>query len=264
MKRLVEDFGVREILIYDDFFSIDKRRVAEIAGLKKKEPLLDGIRFESLSRVDNFDDEMAGLLSDMGVYRVAFGMESGCQKTLDYLKNRKVKLEQISAAVRAAKKFGFQCVGTFIIGAPYESAEDIRETFKFIKSLGLKSVQITIATPFPGTALWADGRAVGKITGDKWSEDYYAMFVIVLDTDIRKLLKGKRLVTQIEPDLFISLAREAVRIENRINFSFHVLNALLRERLRGLIVSAGLGFLLRWRKRLLLSLRPAFRGREAR
>lgn len=248
MKRLAGNFGVREILIYDDFFSIDKKRVAEIARLKKEEPLLAGVRFESLSRVDNFDEEMAGLLREMGVYRVSFGIESGCQKTLDYLKNGKVKLAQVSAAVRTAKRSGFQCVGSFMIGSPYESAEDIRETFRFIKDLGLKSAQITIATPFPGTELWADGKAAGKITGDKWSEDYYTLFAIGPDTDIRGLLKGKRLLTPINRDLFISLAREAVKIQNRINFGFY---ALLREWLRDLMISAGLGFLLRWRRRLL-------------
>ena len=251
MKKLEARFKIREILIFDDFFSIDKKRVAEIVELKKKEPTLAGIRFESTSRVDSFDDEMAVLLKEMGVYRVSFGMESGCQKTLDYLKNKKVRLEQISAAVSTAQKYGFECVGSFIIGSPYESAEDIRETFKFIKGLGLKSVQITIATPFPGTGLWADGQAVGKITGNKWSEDYYALFGIDPNTDIRKLLNGKRLLTQIDLDLFVSLAQDAVMLQNMINYSFY---GRLRVRLRGLIVSAGLGFLIRWRRRFLQKL----------
>ncbi len=248
MKLLSERFGVQEILINDDFFSINKKRVAEIADIKQKDPLLRKIRVECLSRVDNFDEEMASLFEKMGVYRVSFGMESGCQKTLDYLKNKKVTLEQVSEAVRTAKRYGLECVGSFIIGAPYETAEDIRATFSFIRGLGLRSVQITVATPFPGTALWADGRALGKIDGDKWSEDYYTMFVIKPDSDMRSLLEGKRLLTQIDRGTFIELAEEAAGIENRINFRWM---PFLKEKLREFLLAYGLGFLLKWRRRLL-------------
>lgn len=73
--------------------------------------------------MDNFDDEMASLLKEMGVYRVSFGIESGCQKTLDYLKNKKVTLEQIANAMETAKKHGFQCVGSFIIGSPTKASK---------------------------------------------------------------------------------------------------------------------------------------------
>jgi radical SAM superfamily enzyme YgiQ (UPF0313 family) len=252
IKELVSRYHVQEILIYDDFFSIDKKRVAKIVELKKKEPLLDNLKFECLSRVDNFDDAMASLLKELGVYRISFGIESGCQKTLDYLKNKKIKLEQIVKAIEISRKYGFQNVGSVVIGSPYESIEDIRETFDFILKLRLNSVQITIATPFPGTELWEDGKTIGKITGDGWSDDYYVLFGVGPDTNIKELLKGKRLMTQIDTDEFIGVAEKAVKIQNRINFGF---KQLLRERVRKILILYGFGFMLRWRKQLLAKIK---------
>lgn len=248
MKEITARFGTREILIYDDFFTIDKRRVQEIAGLKRADPALREIRLECLSRVDNFDAAMAALLKEMGVYRVSFGIESGSQRTLDYLKNKAVSLDQISRAVAEAKRGGLEAVGSFIIGSPYETEAEIRETLAFIKKLGLKSVQISVATPFPGTRLWEDGVAEGKITGGAWSDDYYALFVIWPDTDVRALLRDKKLLTPLPREVFLGLAEEAAALQKRINYTPA---ELLQERLRGLLLCCGLGFLLRWRRRLL-------------
>lgn len=68
---------------------------------------------------------------------------------------------------------GFECTGSFMIGAPFETAEDIKKTLDFIKELKLDAVQIGIATPFPGTKLWDDGKKIGKISSDEWSDDYF-------------------------------------------------------------------------------------------
>jgi len=247
MKEIVVKYGVKEILIYDDFFTIDRKRVARIAELKEQEPLLQNLRFECLSRVDNFTEELAILLKKMGVYKISFGIESGCQKSLDYLKNKKVTLAQVDTALTLAKKHEFLRVGSFVIGSPFESADDIRETFAFIRKLELDSVQITVATPFPGTELWEDGKIIGKIPDDTWSDDYYTLFGVDMGTDIRALLKGKILMTQLELEDFYALAEEGVRLQNSVNITIrHKLRTVLRK----WIIASGLGFVLEWKKKL--------------
>ena len=246
MKELVSRYRVKEILIYDDFFTIDRKRVAKIAELKKQEPILQHLRFECLSRVDNFTEELARLLKDMGIFKISFGIESGCQKSLDYLKNGKVTIAQIEKALGLAKKYGFQRVGSFVIGSPFESADDIRETFAFVKKLDLNSVQITVATPFPGTELWEDGKKIGRIPDDAWSDDYYTLFGVDMNTDIRALLKGKILMTQLDLEEFYALAEEGVRIQNSVNVT---IRHKMRTWLRKLIIGSGLGFVLKWKKR---------------
>ncbi len=221
IRHLASTYNVAEILIYDDFFTIDKQRIAEMVKFKKRYSELKKIRYECLSRIDNFDENLARDLKELGVYRISFGIESGCQKTLNYLKNGRLQLKQIERAIQIAKAHGFEAVGSFIIGSPYETAEEIKETFAFIQKLGLKAVQITIATPFPGTALWEDGKKLGKIAGDAWSDDYYTMFAIHPDLpDPVDLIQGKALMTRIERTVFENLIRKSVDLQYKINFTY--------------------------------------------
>ncbi len=66
---------------------------------------------------------------------LAFGVEAGTQSTLDRLRKRQT-LAQVEHAVGEAKKHGIDRVhGFFVIGCPGETAEDIRETFRFAARL---------------------------------------------------------------------------------------------------------------------------------
>lgn len=248
MEYIVERFGVREILIFDDFFTIDKKRVERIVELKKVRPHLETLRFECLSRIDNFDEKLAISLREMGVYRIGFGLESGCQRSLDYLKNGKLNLEQVENTIEIVHRFRFECVGLFIIGAPFETAEEIEQTFAFARKLNLTAVQIAIATPFPGTEMWEDAKKIGKINDDSWSDDYYALFVIEHSTNLPELVRGKRLITQIESERFNQLLEEAVRVQNSINLTWKF---WIRHYIYTAIVTCGFGFLLKVRQKLL-------------
>jgi radical SAM superfamily enzyme YgiQ (UPF0313 family) len=221
IRMLVSQYSVKEILIYDDFFTIDKNRVAELAWLISGDPELRTVRFECLSRLDTFDDTIAYNMKKMGIYKVSFGFESGCQKTLNYLKNGKLTLEQAEKAVGIAKKHGLQCVGSFVIGSPEETEAEIFETFRFIERLELDNIQITVATPFPGTELWEDGKRCGAIPDDEWRDDYYVMFAFAeLDNDgvtVRDFLKNKRLLTGIDKERFIGIVEQAREVQMKIN-----------------------------------------------
>lgn len=247
MKRLVERYQVSEILIFDDFFTIDKKRIAKIVELKKQEPLLKGVRFECLARIDNFDEYLAINLKEMGICKISFGIESGCQNTLDYLKNGKLKLQQVESVLKTAKSHGFRTVGSFVIGSPYETAAEIEETFAFIEKLDLDSVQITVATPFPGTEMWEDGKRIGKITGNDWSDNYYAMYAVDRETKPADIIDGKRLLTQIDREEFTGLLAKAIKLQNSINLTW---KSGLRYYTRKFIINSGFGFILKLRKRL--------------
>jgi anaerobic magnesium-protoporphyrin IX monomethyl ester cyclase len=221
IRMLVTQHGVRDILIYDDFFTIDKRRVAQIAEAISQSPELKGLKFECLSRLDGFDEQLAADLKKMGMYKVSFGFESGSQKTLDYLKNGKLTIAKSREAAEVAKNFGLQCVGSFVIGSPYETEDEILETFRFIDELDLDNVQITVATPFPGTEMWEDGRKLGIIQGNEWCDDYFVMFAFVeLDNGgitINDFLTPKTLLTSIEKKRFIQLVEYARTLQMKVN-----------------------------------------------
>jgi radical SAM superfamily enzyme YgiQ (UPF0313 family) len=215
VKELVNRYNIREILIYDDFFGISKKRIAKLAELIKRDSKLNKIRFECLLRADTFNEFIATKLKEMGVFRISFGIESGSQRTLDYLKNKTLKLSQAVRAIKISKSMGFECVASFIIGSPYETVEEIEKTLDFIEKLNLDSVQILIASPFPGTKLWEDGKKINKIYDDEWSDEYYVLYSI--SRSIINMLPNKKLLTQIDIKEFSKLLERAIILQKKIN-----------------------------------------------
>jgi len=151
LKHLHEEYKVREIEFLDDTFTLNRSRAIKIAKRIREEGL--DISWTASSRVDLFTDEVAQAMKKGGCHTVYFGIESGSQKTLDFI-GKKITPEQSVAAVKKAKKHKLRALGAFIIGFPEETNDDIKETMKFSKKVGVDYAQFTIATPYPGTRLW--------------------------------------------------------------------------------------------------------------
>jgi len=105
------------------------------------------------SRVDNLDMETMRLVKDAGCKQLIFGFESGSQRMLDIL-NKGTTVELNKRAIEMCHEVGLLATGSFMIGNPTETVEDIRETQNFIKENKPDFAGICITTPFPGTKLW--------------------------------------------------------------------------------------------------------------
>jgi len=190
LKLLVEKYNKRVIKFIDDTFTLNINRAKEICNLIKKEKL--DISLICITRVDTFNKEIADALKKAGCFLVFFGIESGVQKTLDYL-NKGFKLRQAEKAVNIAQEAGFQVISGFIIGVPGETKEDINTTIKFAKKLKLRSAKFFILTPYPGTKVYEMTDKENMILTKDWSE--YTLHTSIIDLpDItrKELLSLKR------------------------------------------------------------------------
>ena len=74
---------------------------------------------------------------------------------------------------------GLLATGTFMIGNPTETIEDIRLTQKFIKENDVDNYGVCLTTPFPGTELWNWCEEKKLIPNNfKWSDFTYARIPI--------------------------------------------------------------------------------------
>jgi radical SAM superfamily enzyme YgiQ (UPF0313 family) len=170
IKALIETYGVELIHLYDDLFLINKKRLALISELIDSVGINKKVKFGILGRVDLFDEEICKYLKKMNVIHVNFGMESGCQRVLDFLKNKTITIQQTMDAVKLAKEYGFTVDGSFIIGSPDETEEEMLETLEFIKSLQLDKFAHFILTPYPGSDLWKIAEELGVVSEEMdWS-----------------------------------------------------------------------------------------------
>ncbi len=168
IERWVKIYGVNHFVVYDDLMIVNRERLKKIIKILENKNLVKKIDFELYGRANIIDEEMCILLKKMNVTSIAFGLESGSEKILKYLKKGNVTVQQGEKAVKMCNKFGLKVAGLFIMGSPEETEEDLLKTLKFIKNPYLSSIQVYQATPLPGTELW-----IRAIKDKIISKDFY-------------------------------------------------------------------------------------------
>ena len=83
IRRLVDEYGVRQIDILDDNFSLNRDRARVILGKLAAFPKQLSVNLVSGIRADHVTPELARLLKRAGVYATTIGIESGDQGILD-------------------------------------------------------------------------------------------------------------------------------------------------------------------------------------
>jgi radical SAM superfamily enzyme YgiQ (UPF0313 family) len=150
IMELVNKHNVKHISFSDDLFIANKTRLKRISELLPK----NKITIDCACRANLVSKENIKLLKQMGCTTISLGLESGCEKTLKYLKGNSVTIEDNTKAVEIIKKYGININANFIIGAPHETKEDILETLKFIRSSKINNFSIYLLTPLPSTPVW--------------------------------------------------------------------------------------------------------------
>jgi anaerobic magnesium-protoporphyrin IX monomethyl ester cyclase len=175
MRHLCRRFGVRHINVYDDLFTTNRKRIAELCERLAAAPL--GVRFNCAVHAGHADDELLALLKRAGCLMISVGMESGDAELLARHKGS-VTLERVRETVARIQANGMRAKGLFMMGLPGETAETFRRTSDFIISLGLDDMNLSKFTPFPGAPCYAGIRDEGDFDED-WRRMNCLNFVFV-------------------------------------------------------------------------------------
>ncbi len=159
--------GIKEILIYDDTFTIDRQRVLDICSEILKRRLKIG--WDIRARVDNVDREMLERLKEAGCERIHYGVEASSQRILDIL-GKGITLEQVKKAFRLTEEAGISTLAYFMFGSPKETEEEIKNSIRLAKELKPDFVHFSLTTPFPATDLYRLGLEEGVLKRDYWRE----------------------------------------------------------------------------------------------
>ncbi|MBI4656615.1 MAG: B12-binding domain-containing radical SAM protein, partial [Elusimicrobia bacterium] len=151
IKSLIERYNVNAIFFLDDDMFANNPRLKKICETIIKEKF--NILWSCAARSNNLSSEILELARESGCVKINFGFESGSQKILNVL-NKKNTLEENQKAIDLCRKAKIEPCGSFMIGNPTETMEDINLTRQFIRRSKLKYKSILITTPFPGTKLW--------------------------------------------------------------------------------------------------------------
>ena len=167
MEIYVKKYGAREIIMFDETFTVKKSRVLKICQGIKERKLKFG--FDMRTRVDCVDEEMLIALKEAGCKRIHFGIESGSPRILKAM-NKGITVEKIRETVTLAKKIGFSTRGFFMIGYLDEDMDTYQETINLSRELPLDWASYSITTPLPHTGLYREAMNRGYVDGDYWKD----------------------------------------------------------------------------------------------
>jgi radical SAM superfamily enzyme YgiQ (UPF0313 family) len=150
----------RILLIKDDTFTANKRRVLEICNgiLERK------LRFSWScdTRVDVLDDELLRAMRLAGCERLSLGVESGSPEILRLI-NKRITAEQIIASADSARRYGIRTRFYMMLGNRGETEATFRESLRFLDQARPSSYIFSCLSIYPGTDDYEDAAKAGRI-----------------------------------------------------------------------------------------------------
>jgi anaerobic magnesium-protoporphyrin IX monomethyl ester cyclase len=169
MKELKEKYNINAFDYADDTFTIHPEWVHEVCDEMIKENL--NLSWMCNTRAHLVSEELFAKMKKAGLKQVYIGMESGSQRILDEVYQKDIKIEHVNKAVKILNDLDIKIHGYFIVGAPTETEEEIKQTIKFAKNLDITTATFSIATPLPLTHLY--NKTKHMIDADIEDMDYY-------------------------------------------------------------------------------------------
>ena len=155
---------VKEVVIEDDTFTANKKRVKDICQMLIEKGLHKRLRWLCNARVD-LDLETMKAMKAAGCRLIIPGIESGSQQILDNIK-KGTKVEQFYQYVSNAKKAGLLIHACYMVGNQGETRETMQQTLKLALKLNTDTAQFFPLIPYPGTEAYDWAKKNGYIETD--------------------------------------------------------------------------------------------------
>jgi radical SAM superfamily enzyme YgiQ (UPF0313 family) len=228
IELLTKRFGIREIHFEDDNMALEPRRLEAICEGMLKRGIDIAWKCPHGIYAPHLDAGMFALMRRSGCYSLSFGVESGNDELLRRA-GKATTTGQIAKSIEAAHRAGIQCVGFFIFGLEGETAETVRQTIDFAKSLPLDAAQFNLCIPFEGTPIRQRYLELGYIGEDSLASYDVDHAVVDLPGLTAKQLKSWRLRAFAE-----FYARPSILVKNLRNVSSADVLKALSLRLRNI------------------------------
>lgn len=164
----VKSLQVPFISFDDDNLVQDKNRAEQIFLLLKKECKVQWNTPNGIF-MDTLDYNLLKLMKESGCYGLVLPIESGDNFIRNKVMGKSVKREKIIEVVESCKDLGILTLGCFVIGMPKENMETMNRSLEFSKELMIDAINVSIATPYPGTKLYKQCLEKGYLTTKDYS-----------------------------------------------------------------------------------------------
>lgn len=154
IKYLKKEYNVNFVKLNDDLMASNPKKVIELCDLMIKEKPIENWMAIGLTVEMLRDKEMVEKLIESNHFFFSFSIESGCKNTLKMIK-KPMRLEIVPEVIENIRRFKESyIISCFIVGFPFETKDDIQETYDLAAFLDLNWVSFVNYTPYPNTALY--------------------------------------------------------------------------------------------------------------
>jgi radical SAM superfamily enzyme YgiQ (UPF0313 family) len=148
LERALHKLPVRQILIKDDTFTTNKKRVLEICNGIVERRL--NFAWSCDTRVDVLSDELVHAMRLAGCERMSLGVESGSARVLN-LMDKKLSPEQVLRSRELARKWGISVRFYMMVGSRGETKNTLNETMRFLERAKPNQYIFSALSVTPGT-----------------------------------------------------------------------------------------------------------------
>lgn len=165
IEMLKSKYGVEFIIMTDDIFTVNQKRVIEICEeiIKSKLNVLWG--FETA--VNLVSSELLHIAKRAGCCCILYGVESGSETILSNVTKR-IKEQEVINAFRMTKEAGILTGAFLMVGNPGESEKSINDTIKLLRKITPDLILPQINMVTPATKVFYAAKEKGFIDESYW------------------------------------------------------------------------------------------------
>lgn len=215
IEMLIRKYGVDFLLITDDIFTVNQKRVMAICEEILKRDLQ--IRWVCETAVTLVSPDLLHLAKKAGCCCIMFGVESGSPAVLSTIAKR-IKEQDVVDAFRMTREAGILAGAFLIVGSPGENEKSINATIRLLKKITPDLVIPQIAMITPGTKFFTIAKAKGFLDDSFWITDlpfpYYTA-----ERRLETLLRWHKKIFYYRENrsrIFLKTLRDALRLRREM------------------------------------------------
>ncbi|MCF7916248.1 MAG: B12-binding domain-containing radical SAM protein [Candidatus Omnitrophica bacterium] len=165
LEVLHHQYGVKVVVIQDDNFNVDPKRVEKFCKIKleKKNP----IKWVSLGRAIDWTncEQILPLMKESGLFMGVFGIEVTTKEELKQIA-KGITIEQIKKTIDILRSQDIAIVADIMMGFDRDTEAKIKSRYEFTDQVDPDILWIGYVTPAPNSPIWRQRVKRGELNPD--------------------------------------------------------------------------------------------------
>jgi len=182
LNLLHNKYGVKVVVIQDDNFNVDPKRVQKFCELKKASN--NPIKWVSLGRAIDWVncESILPLMKENGLFMGVFGIEVTTQSELKKIA-KGITIEQIQKTIEILRRNDIAIVADIMMGFDYDTEAIIKQRFEFTDAVDPDIMWVGYVTPAPNSPMWRIAMKKGWVDPKKVDFSTWDFLHPVIPTD---------------------------------------------------------------------------------